>query len=63
MLTRCPSSPGRFFVNHELKMLLAYVVMNYDIEHLETRPQNQWMASTSLPPMDASVKVTRRSVR
>ena len=52
--------PGRFFVNHELKMLLAYVFMNYDLQYLEKRPENQWFASSILPPMKDVIKVKRR---
>ena len=27
-----PSSPGRFFAANELKALLAYIVLNYDLK-------------------------------
>lgn len=36
-------SPGRFFASHEIKMLLAYMVMNYDVQHLAVRPANKWL--------------------
>ena len=35
--------PGRFFAPNELKLLLAYVVLNYDIESLVERPRGRWV--------------------
>lgn len=52
--------PGRFFVALELKMLLAYMVMNYEIEPLATRPSNKWFGQTLLPPMKATIRVRRK---
>lgn len=52
--------PGRFFAANELKLLLAYVVLNYDIEPLAVRPMGTWIAATALPPMRATIKVRRR---
>ncbi|KAF2271299.1 cytochrome P450 [Westerdykella ornata] len=31
--------PGRFFAACELKLMLAYILMNYDLEMMETRPK------------------------
>lgn len=53
-------SPGRFFVHHELKMLLAYMLMNYDVQYLPKRPENQWFGPNVIPPMKATIKVRRR---
>ncbi|KAF2754375.1 cytochrome P450 [Pseudovirgaria hyperparasitica] len=53
--------PGRFFVTHELKMYIAYVVMNYEIERLPERPANTWIGPTVLPPMKATIRVRRRA--
>ncbi len=52
--------PGRFFAANELKLLLAYVVLNYDIEPLVERPKGSWVANVSLPPMKAAIQVRRR---
>jgi cytochrome P450 len=54
--------PGRFFAAIELKLLLAYMVLNYDIELLKDRPEGKWIGLTSLPPMKATLKVRRRMV-
>ncbi|KAK5127729.1 hypothetical protein LTR08_004229 [Meristemomyces frigidus] len=52
--------PGRFFVSHELKMLLAYLVMNYDVESLPERPPNTWFGPMVIPPMKQTIRVRRR---
>ena len=48
-------------MNHELKMLLAYVVMNYDVQYLSERPENQWFGANVIPPMKTCIKVRHRS--
>ncbi|TID17437.1 hypothetical protein E2P81_ATG08009 [Venturia nashicola] len=52
--------PGRFMVAHELKMLLAYATMFYEIEPLETRPPNTWFGQHVIPPMKQTIRVRRR---
>ena len=52
--------PGRFLVAHELKMLLAYATMFYEIEPLESRPANVWFGQHVIPPMKATIRVRRR---
>ena len=53
--------PGRFFAANELKLLIAYMVMNYDIEPLAERPPNVYMGATELPPMKATLRIRRRA--
>lgn len=53
--------PGRFFVQHELKMLLAYLMMNYEIPLLEKRPANQWLGTSIMPHTSATLKVRRKA--
>lgn len=48
-------------MNHELKMLLAHVVMNYDVQDLSERPENQWFGANVIPPMKTCIKVRHRS--
>jgi cytochrome P450 len=52
--------PGRFFAAAELKLMAAYLLMNYEFELFETRPPNMWMASVMLPPTQAKLRVRRR---
>ncbi|KAF2436506.1 cytochrome P450 [Tothia fuscella] len=52
--------PGRFLVSHELKMLLTYATMHYEIEQLDTRPPNTWFGQHVIPDMKATIRVRRR---
>ncbi len=55
------SSPGRYFANHQIKLLLAQIVMRYDIEPIKgIRPPNPWLNNSSGPPLGATIKVRRR---
>lgn len=54
--------PGRFFAADELKLLLAYVVLNYDIEPLVERPSGTHFTNMNLPPVQATIRVKRREV-
>ncbi|EMD42273.1 hypothetical protein CERSUDRAFT_79864 [Gelatoporia subvermispora B] len=53
--------PGRFFAVNELKAMLAYIVLNYDLrfEHQGVRPESKWFATAIVP--DSKVKVLFRS--
>jgi hypothetical protein len=59
-LTRC-YSPGRFFVAHELKMAIAYMLINYDIAPLKEEPIRQTLGNFVLPPFKAKMEVRKRS--
>jgi cytochrome P450 len=56
--------PGRFLVDFELKMIIAYVLKNYDIrfpeEYQGKRPANRWVAEAVFPPSGVRVLVKRR---
>ncbi|CAM1505774.1 Fc.00g114110.m01.CDS01 [Cosmosporella sp. VM-42] len=52
--------PGRFFVAYELKLIMAYLLLNYDIKMLDKRPQPQWIGGTIIPPLDARIEVRRK---
>ena len=52
--------PGRFFAANELKLLLAYMIQNYEFEFLENRPPSQWMGPVLVPPRTATIKVRKR---
>ena len=55
------ASPGRFFVAHELKMIVVHLLLKYDIKPLAERPKAQWLGSTIIPPLDACIEVRRRA--
>jgi len=54
--------PGRFFAATEMKLLLAYIIMNYDIKPLATRPQKKLIAGSIIPPLKATISVRRRKI-
>ena len=58
--------PGRFLIDFELKMILAYVLRNYDIEFPESyngqRPPNVWVTEALFPPNGAKIRVKRRAI-
>jgi len=54
--------PGRFFAATEMKLLVAYIVMNYDVKALTTRPPNSFIAGSIIPPMKATISVRRRKM-
>jgi hypothetical protein len=53
-------SPGRFFAANQLKLLLAQIVLNYEIEPVDIRPENPWLNNTIGPPMWSTIRVRRR---
>ncbi|KAF4415566.1 hypothetical protein F53441_14621 [Fusarium austroafricanum] len=56
--------PGRFLIDFEMKMILAYMLRNYDIkfadEHEGKRPPNKWIAEAITPPQGVHIMVKRR---
>lgn len=56
--------PGRFLVDFEMKMILAYAVTNYDMEFPESyggkRPPISWFAGFGIPPLEAKIRVRRK---
>ena len=56
------SSPGRFFAAHELKAMLAHVILNYDVklENDGPRPTNMYFNSACIPDSKAQVMFRRR---
>ena len=53
-------SPGRWLVAHQMKLMLAYIVLNYDIQHMAQRPANFVFGDTLVPSPSATMKVRRR---
>ncbi|KAI1457499.1 putative cytochrome P450 [Annulohypoxylon moriforme] len=52
--------PGRFFAAAELKLILAYALLDYDFEMLPQKPEAMWFGSRILPPLEATFKVRKR---
>ncbi|WYZ46533.1 hypothetical protein EsH8_IX_000758 [Colletotrichum jinshuiense] len=56
--------PGRFFAGNEIKMVLAYFLLNYDmkLKEGETRPKPMVMVMSKSPDPNAEVLFRRRTV-
>lgn len=56
--------PGRFLVDLELKMIVAYAVTRYDLEfpaeYGGKRPRPVWLCESMVPPTGAKIRVKRR---
>jgi cytochrome P450 len=56
--------PGRYLVDFELKMILAYILLNYElefpVEYQGKRPEVSWIAEVLMPPNGAKIRVRRR---
>jgi hypothetical protein len=44
-----------------LKLLIAYIVLHYDIKPLKHRPANLSFGDASIPPFSTKILVRRRS--
>lgn len=53
--------PGRFFALHQAKLLLAYVLMNYEVEHLVKRPEQLRFLWVQTPLDSTTIRVRKRA--
>jgi cytochrome P450 len=52
--------PGRFFAANELKLMLAHLVLSYDIDLGGERPRNSWFGLNRVPPLQATIRIKKR---
>ena len=52
--------PGRWFATDVMRLMIASMVMDYEIEPLVPRPNNKWLLDTVMPPEGAKLRVRRR---
>ncbi|RDA86915.1 hypothetical protein CP532_1870 [Ophiocordyceps camponoti-leonardi (nom. inval.)] len=55
--------PGRFFAAHELKLILAQLLLNYEFRPIAERPRPGWIGSIAIPPLGACVEMRRKGKR
>ena len=53
--------PGRFFASHEIKLLLAYTLLNYDVKLAGPKPKATWYDRSRRPDQKAKVLFRKRS--
>ncbi|KAI4221182.1 MAG: hypothetical protein L6R36_007082 [Xanthoria steineri] len=52
--------PGRWFAVQLLKILLAYITINYDVEATGPQPEAKVIGDAAMPPTSATIRVRRR---
>ncbi|KAB5577915.1 cytochrome P450 [Coniochaeta sp. 2T2.1] len=52
--------PGRFFAANELKLMMAYLLVNYDMEQLPARPRDVWVGFNRLQSFRATIRIKKR---
>lgn len=56
--------PGRFLIDFELKMIIAYVLAHYDVKfpagYHGKRPENKWLTEAIIPPPQVKVLIKRK---
>lgn len=52
--------PGRFFAADVIKLMLAYMIQNYDFELGKERPKRVWAGPFDVPPMTSTIRIKRR---
>ncbi|KAI0809672.1 cytochrome P450 [Xylaria sp. FL0064] len=53
--------PGRFLVVHEIKLILAHILLNYELHHAEWNPRLPSILAMKVPKLDAMICVRRRA--
>ncbi|KAF8639979.1 hypothetical protein AX17_001225 [Amanita inopinata Kibby_2008] len=58
----CHACPGRFFAVTELKVMLAHILLNYDVKMADdgVRPATKWFGSSAMPDPCAEVLFRKR---
>ncbi|KAJ7460275.1 cytochrome P450 [Mycena latifolia] len=55
--------PGRFFAANNVKMILAQLLLDYEIKPFTTRPPNVAIGDMSVVPVDAKMMVRKRDLK
>ncbi|KAI0451599.1 cytochrome P450 [Xylaria acuta] len=53
--------PGRFFAVHLMKLILAHILLNYDIQYTKTKPAWRSISWLKLPVNKTTVQIRRRT--
>lgn len=53
--------PGRFFALNEMKVFIAHMLLNYDVEHMAVRPKPLDTVWLKLPLHGGKIRVRRRN--
>ncbi|EXU97709.1 cytochrome P450 [Metarhizium robertsii] len=53
--------PGRFFVAHEMKLIAAHLLLNFDLKMEDSTSNRLWVGPGMMPPFGGRIKVRRKS--
>lgn len=53
--------PGRFFAVHEMKLMVAQMLLNYDVDYVKVKPDLIDIIWLKVPLNNAKVRVRRRA--
>lgn len=59
--TNSTRSPGRWFAVQNMKLMIAYITLNYDIQAIDKRPPSTVFGDANIPSMSACITVRRRA--
>ena len=54
--------PGRFFAIFEVKLMLAHLILNYDIKPVPKRPSNMWIHDLQVVNTTAKLAIRKKAV-
>lgn len=54
-------SPGRWFAVQNMKIMIAYITLNYDMQSIGKRPPSTVFGDANIPSLSACMKVRRRA--
>ncbi|KAI3324415.1 cytochrome P450 [Xylariaceae sp. AK1471] len=53
--------PGRFLAVHQIKLILAHILLNYDLEYTKEKPQLTSVLAMKVPKLDVTLRVRKRA--
>lgn len=53
--------PGRFFAVHEMKLTIAHMLLNYDVDYIKQKPSPMDIIWLKAPRSDVTIQVRRRN--
>ncbi|THU95307.1 cytochrome P450, partial [Dendrothele bispora CBS 962.96] len=55
--------PGRFFAANNIKIILAHLLLNYEVQPFESRPPNMSIGDISVVPVKATMRIRKRDAK